>query len=380
MLSSVGQRSRLINIKGAQGQLPATPEGMAIGAVGDAYGRSVSMRDEERRRKRKKRQAKGRPQWILETQNVRGFVEENRQRWMGAWRRTPMRERPKVWLLQETHVSTEDEALELEATWARLWGKQHQVGGPKLSYWSIDESKTGGVAILLNPSVANEASPWMMKRWSKRVIAINLGGRRIVNIYAPNPHADRECFFEELKDWSWGPTATILAGDFNCVLCPALDRMGGIRSGRSESQTLSDLMLQLEIEDANILAGHAEEEDEPFEPTEYYTYWGPEAASRIDRIYVPGHWTDKVQWVVVEEPPAPSDHQRIRLYLGGGGQSDKKRSNQQRGMVYPIRSAHPEVTKDELLEELRAVGIGQNATSQTWDRLARQCGDYVCVP
>lgn len=60
--------------------------------------------------------------------------------------------------------------------------------------------------------------------------------------------------------------------------------------------------------DANILARHAEEEDESFEPTEYYTYWGPEAASRIDRIHVPEHWTDKVQWVVVGEPPAPSDH------------------------------------------------------------------------
>lgn len=178
---------------------------------------------------------------------------------------------------------------------------------------------------------------------------------RIRTQHAP----DWECFFTQLHACPWDHIETILAGDFNCVLSPAIDRLGGSRTGRSESQALENLLRKLELEDASNLIGHAEEQNDAFEPSEYYTYWGPEATSRLDRIYVPQHWTNKVQSVAVDEPAAPSEHQRVRLYLGRA-QTINGQQNRRRAVVYPIRSAHPESTQNELLGDLRVAGIGRN--------------------
>ena len=57
-----------------------------------------------------------------------------------------MKDRPLAWLVQETHVSTDEEAAHLAAKLDKVWGRQHQPKGPALSYWSVDARKTGGVA------------------------------------------------------------------------------------------------------------------------------------------------------------------------------------------------------------------------------------------
>ena len=43
--------------------------------------------------------------------------------------------------------------------------------------------------------------------------------------------------------------------------------------------------------------------DEALDPTDYFTYWGPDSASCIDRFYVPQSWAAEVQWVSMVEPP-----------------------------------------------------------------------------
>ncbi|ETI48834.1 hypothetical protein F443_07200 [Phytophthora nicotianae P1569] len=212
-------------------------------------------------------------------------------------------------MIQETHVSTFTEAEELKADWRRLWGRSHQSDSKPLSYWSIDDSKRGGVAILLHPSVVDQVSPWLQERWTRRVIAIKMRERTLVNVYAPNSHEEREQFFGRLQAWPWEACETIVAGDFNCVLSPVIDRLGGHRTGRPESAALPDLLRQLQLEDTCILAGQTGDGADKLENTEYFTYWGPEAASRIDRFYVPASWTAKVQWLSVLEPTTPSDHQ-----------------------------------------------------------------------
>ena len=108
----------------------------------------------------------------------------------------------------------------------------------------------GGVAILLSPAVAVLSQPWQQERWTHRVIAVNLGDYRLINIYAPNIHADRELFFPDLQRWPWEQHNVIIAGDFNCVQIPLLDRLGGKRSGRPESAALQDLVNRLSLEDA----------------------------------------------------------------------------------------------------------------------------------
>ncbi|POM62823.1 DNase I-like protein [Phytophthora palmivora] len=192
----------------------------------------------------------------------------------------------------------------------------------------------------------------------------------MVNVYAPNVRQDRELFYGMLQTWPWQVREVILAGDFNYVIMPdissVLDRLGGKRNARSESAALCDLQQQLKVEDACILAGHTEEFWEQMEPTEFFTYWGPEAASRLDRFYVPQKWTAEVKWVAVEKPQVPSDHQCVRLHL----RSDTLPTPSQkrtRAAVYPIKAAQPERVQEELLKEMIEAGVGREVSTQTWD-------------
>ncbi|KAE8975815.1 hypothetical protein PF001_g22557 [Phytophthora fragariae] len=140
---------------------------------------------------------------------------------------------------------------------------------------------------------------------------IQLDNTLLVNLCAPNDRTDREEFFTELAQREWSKGDIIMAGDFNSVQCPILDRLGGRRSGRPESAALQDLVQQLYLEDASTLAAAIKGDEEESDPIEVFTYWGPEAASRIDRFYVPQAWAGAVQWVEVAEPAASSDHQRV---------------------------------------------------------------------
>jgi exonuclease III len=339
--------------------------------VGDAYGRLMAMRGMERsegaRRKRRRKRRSREVAWKIETQNVRGFTEESQSRWLSAWRRTPVKDRPAAWLLQETHVSSEEEAENLRLMWSGLWGRQHQQSGLVLSYWSVHTKKEGGVAILLNPNAAITVQPW-----NNRVIAVQIGTERIVNVYAPNSVETREEVFTKLQDWPWGKQTTTLAGDFNSVQSPPLDRMGGTRSGKPESQALQDLLLQLELEDAVTLEADMDESVAEVDSTQYFTYWGPDSASRIDRFYVPQQWTKEVHWVEVLEPAAASDHQCVRLHLHRMS-NNGKRHRAPRGGTYPIRTAQPDRVVNEIIEDLADIGVGFRVTAKTWDQTAAEC-------
>jgi exonuclease III len=281
---------------------------MKSSSVGDVYGRLEYMRRTEEPRRYKAERKRNPRSWIPETQNVRGFPAERKRQWVGTWRRTPLHERPRAWLLQETHVILEEEASELAADWRKLWGLHNADNSPRLSYWSIDETKTGGVAILIIPAEADQVSPWQEERLTKRALAITYGDKHIFNIYAPNNHQTRETLYHDLQQWKWSERDTILAGDFNCVMSPALDRLGGDRTGRSESAELQHLLEGEQLEDASTLTAPTEDDDDYLEPT----YWGPEAASRIDRFYVRQTWTAQVEWVAVEQPIVASGHRRVR--------------------------------------------------------------------
>ena len=135
-----------------------------------------------------------------------------------------------------------------------------------------------------------------------------------MNIYAPIDPVSRECFFSDLHEWTWNQQPTILAGDFNCVQSPPLDRLGGVRQGRPKRKALRTVMEAHHLEDARILSESVDGEGDDLDPTDFHTYWGPDSASHIDRFYVPQAWSSVVQWVSVHEPRVPSDHQRVQLH------------------------------------------------------------------
>ena len=79
----------------------------------------------------------------------------------------------------------------------------------------------------MTPTIAEQVQPWRQEDWTNRVIAVNFGDYRVINIYSPNDHRAQEEFFLELQRWPLKPQETILAGDFNCVQRPSLNRLGG---------------------------------------------------------------------------------------------------------------------------------------------------------
>ncbi|KAE8908137.1 hypothetical protein PF003_g8040 [Phytophthora fragariae] len=208
-------------------------------------------------------------------------------------------------------------------------------------------------------------------------MAITIGELLVINVYAPNDHRDREAFFTQLQAWPRQQQDTILAGDFNCVQSPLLDRLGGHRSKRPESKALEQLLEQGQLEDARILEEHAEtEEVEDQDPTEYFTYWVPEAASRIDRYYVPKTWTAVVERVEVEEPAIASDHQRVTLHMREANPAHRKR-RRKTGVSYPIKTANPDRVQKEVLAALSNRGVGHEETAKTWDETTAICGECI---
>ena len=138
-------------------------------------------------------------------------------------------------------------------------------------------------------------------------------------------------------DWPWPSRDIILAGEFNSVQSPHLDLFGGTRTGHPESVQLGLLLTTLRLEDARILSVSADDDDPP-EPTDFFTHWTKSTASRIDRFYVPLQWTASVQWVEVTEPAVASDHQRVSLILAQGALNDST-NRSVCPIQYPISSS-----------------------------------------
>lgn len=117
------------------------------------------------------------------TQNVRGFQTTERKAWLDAIRRQPKYELPDIVLLQERRVKSEREAKELKHHWSRIWGLKNDAVGN--AFFTVDDSGTGGVAILLNPKTVSTARPVLADHWNKRLIAVKVAGVTWINIYAP---------------------------------------------------------------------------------------------------------------------------------------------------------------------------------------------------
>uniref|UniRef100_A0AAV1UCF0 Endonuclease/exonuclease/phosphatase domain-containing protein n=1 Tax=Peronospora matthiolae TaxID=2874970 RepID=A0AAV1UCF0_9STRA len=165
-----------------------------------------------------------------------------------------------------------------------------------------------------------------------------------------------------------------MAGDFNCVQCPLLDRYGSYRSHRSESPALDAAVATLGLADARDLRDHADDEGTG-DPTDHFTYWNGDRASRIDRFYVPEGWVGRVLWIEARVPSNQSDHQEVVLHLRD---LNKPRSSCRHGRVtYPIHSSNPGRIVDELVAEMDGRAIGQSVSTLTWDADVTECQQCV---
>ena len=149
-----------------------------------------------------------------------------------------------IFLLQETHIVT-DKITKLEDEW-----KIRSNGGE--SFWNAAPSpRECGVAVLIkNKNVAIQAC---QMDTTGRIICINIIFEKqciqIFNIYAPTTPSLREFFYEKLQDFTFSSKHMILAGDFNMVEDPMLDR---VPPGKASNYTDGNVALQSFVKSHNL--------------------------------------------------------------------------------------------------------------------------------
>ncbi|CAK8689745.1 unnamed protein product [Clavelina lepadiformis] len=204
-----------------------------------------------------------------------------------------------VHLLQETKCAPHN-----ESKWSSEWGRDKAL----FSSCTRKKMPNKGVAILINhPAIS-------FKKWDQdlegRLIAANLQiygeELKIINVYAPNVKPgqtkENDRFFENVHQFFAENTPTILAGDFNIVDNPLIDKdpPSQINAGNNE---LKMLCKTHDIKDYfRILEG----QDRQFS-------WRDEKnQSRIDRFYL----SDNIKATKIDHIFTHlSDHKIVKIHI-----------------------------------------------------------------
>ncbi|CAH1276931.1 Hypp9429 [Branchiostoma lanceolatum] len=174
--------------------------------------------------------------------------------------------------LQECHVSS----LADRSAWSRQWGNK--------AVWSLGTNSARGVGVLVSQRWSVVSSKGDMNgRVVSVLISDGMEKFNVVNVYAPNVARDRAVLFSSLHEYMYPNASLVLAGDFNCVLDPTLDRhtVSLVSPG---SRTQDVIELKSLCEDLGLLDSWRAEHPAATE----YTWRSPSNStmSRLDRIYV----------------------------------------------------------------------------------------------
>lgn len=167
-----------------------------------------------------------------------------------------------------------------------------------------------GYEVVCNPGEGGRGTAWVIREsitydqmllsMSGRVTSLVADGVNFVGIYAPSGSGKRaerrEFFLGEVADHllKSGVSTTVLAGDFNCVL--------GREDNRGDS--FNDCVgLRTLVRDLGLV--DAWREAKGSQTT--YTFIRGKAASRIDRIYCPKGFSERIRGISVK-PVVFSDH------------------------------------------------------------------------
>ena len=126
------------------------------------------------------------------------------------------------YLLQETHVQTED----IEVCSAKSEGG----GGEGSCFWGPGSNRSRCVGIVCNVSLDFEDLE-VKRDFDGRLINLKLSIHdwlfQIMCIYAPNDPRGRSDFFQTCGDTRFPGIPLFLGGDFNCIDSLELDKAGG---------------------------------------------------------------------------------------------------------------------------------------------------------
>ena len=198
--------------------------------------------------------------------------------------------------LQESHITCLDDAN----IWSIEWG-----GGLYASYGS---SSKCGTIILTAPHLTHQVgkvNPDHEGRLLSIIYKHSLGNICLCNVYAPNNPSDRKDFFNVLPTFIPGNMPCLLAGDFNCVPDPGLDRRNP-GSHRNSRAGIFELGHTLELHSLSDIW-------RTLNPSTYaFTWHKPDGsdASRLDRIYGPSDY--EVRHCSITQCPL-SDHDAVKV-------------------------------------------------------------------
>jgi len=210
----------------------------------------------------------------LATINVRGLMNDSKRSKFFRYLKSLCISTHYIFFVQETHCPGVQEA----SRWTTQWGGK--------ALFTTFSSSSCGVAILFSPRLIISLSSPVLDS-NGRYIAVNCVislnielNLHLLCIYAPNTPSDRVPFFDSLS--SLAPpnssSSTIIAGDFNCILDPKLDKVGGNHDSGSEgSLELSFFTDSLMTRDSFRIL-HPD--------LVSTTYRSNSVGTRIDRIYI----------------------------------------------------------------------------------------------
>ena len=275
-----------------------------------------------------------RSQFVCRTQNLRGFHREgkNRQRWMTAWKKQHDGNAHDFTFVQESHVNSADEVLQLQNQWLRVHGIS-QASSDEFSFWSVGGARAKGVGILVNPHRHRGFHPLWPEEWSDRFLAITNESISLICVYGPNDSSAKSAFYSNLRREPLPHEGmVIVAGDFNAVSTPALDRhkTTGSVAHKTECAAMDDWLRELGVLDTLTDWGSRVEtarQVEKFQRTRH-TYLHGGGSSRLDRVYIS---TSHRSWIAHHEataPPNHSDHREVTVFLRAPSQAAPKRKTQ----------------------------------------------------
>jgi ribonuclease HI len=216
-------------------------------------------------------------------------------------------------MIQETHIGTKTEANELQLTWQRMWGLAETER--QISFWSTEDTRKGGVAILLHPLRVKEKFVELTKHTSRNHITIESNTLRVTNIYAPKEGPQQTILYKSLLDIPPFHNQSICGGDFNALLMPSWDRCtAGKRSSGKKSRPLESLMEHWNLTDT-LATLHIENimNWEQYRGN-FHTYGTSQHSSRLDRLYVSPELLPNIYLQRAIHPAVLSDHKGYALH------------------------------------------------------------------
>ena len=248
------------------------------------------------------------------TLNVRGIRDQSKRQQVFHWLKTSSR--ASIFLLQETHLVTEDEAHK----WSCEWSGRVTASRPTLlrcSWWASSASPhTGGTAILIRPSaqrqftVVSVATP-PQHNGGHATVQLKVG-RDVValhSIYSPAPAQLRVQFFEHLLASPLAPpeVVSLYGGDWNTVNVVARDTMNMPVYDNTGAPQLNQFCTMHGLLDYWLETEHSDQVG--------FTRYATDgmSASRIDRCYVSADKLERWRSLTVAPQPAFTDHNGLLI-------------------------------------------------------------------